>query len=154
VTSSNIRFIRIEVSGTAVIYVLMFHCVNYSLVIPFTSGLRTIPHHPCLCFNGLLSFRQIIVSSHGGNLYCSWIAVFGKVNVSEQAITCAARDRSLRKVTLESPGHPCALSYFGGDALYYVSTLSLEATVRQPCLTRIYVCGHDDFGTRCQVANG
>jgi hypothetical protein len=34
--SSSIRFIRIEVSGTAVIYTLMFHYVNHSLVIPLT----------------------------------------------------------------------------------------------------------------------
>lgn len=35
--SSNIRFIRIEVSGTTVIYTLMFNYVNHSLVIPLTS---------------------------------------------------------------------------------------------------------------------
>jgi hypothetical protein len=35
--SSNIRFIRIEVLGTTVIYTLMFNYANHSLVIPLTS---------------------------------------------------------------------------------------------------------------------
>jgi hypothetical protein len=46
VTSSNIRFIRIEVSGMALVYILMLHYANHSLVIPFTSGLSySRPHH-------------------------------------------------------------------------------------------------------------
>jgi hypothetical protein len=42
--SSSIRFIRIEVSGTTVIYSLMFHYVNHSLVIPLTSDYSHVDH--------------------------------------------------------------------------------------------------------------
>lgn len=61
--SSNIRFIRIEVSGTTLVYILMFHFVNPSLVIPFTSGLSLCRPIICLCFQRIAVVRQIIISS-------------------------------------------------------------------------------------------
>lgn len=58
--SSSIRCIRIEVSGTAVIYTLMSHHVNHSLLIPLISDYSHVD--PIILYsNGLLLSRQIII---------------------------------------------------------------------------------------------
>jgi hypothetical protein len=68
--SLSIRFIRIELSGTAVIYTLMFHYVNHSLCHTLYPGLLSCrPHHPvfvpmdCYCLDKS-SLRILLRSSY------------------------------------------------------------------------------------------
>jgi len=118
VTSSNTRFIRIESSGTAVIYILMFHYVIHSLVIPFTSGLSSCRHHhPCFCFNGLLSFW----TNH--HLFAI------KPDVPEQVTACAAprcQDLNLlsghRNSSASSIGDSCTFHIIGGYQRHIIAS--------------------------------